>query len=104
MNGHTSTNLLANALLRMMAGSFNHRPSLKEEMRTNGSWFDLSVLKPTEANTVEQSITFRDGKARVASSVPADADVTMVYRDDSVIKRMLSLPPNEMLNLLLKSE
>ncbi len=104
MNGHTSTNLLANALLRMMAGSFNHRPSLKEEMRTNGSWFDLSVGFRTEANTVEQSITFRDGKARVASSVPADADVTMVYRDDSVIKRMLSLPPSEMLNLLLKSE
>ena len=103
MNGHSSTNLLANGLLRVMAAEFNLRPSLRQEMRTNGSWLNFSVGFRTEGGTVEQSISFKDGKARVRSHVPADADVTMIYKDDSVVRDMLRLPPNEVLNMLLKN-
>ncbi|HEY5494444.1 MAG TPA: pyruvate formate lyase family protein, partial [Candidatus Anoxymicrobiaceae bacterium] len=103
MNGHSSTNLLANGLLRVMAAEFNLRPSLRQEMRTNGSWLNFSVGFRTEGGTVEQSISFKDGKARVRSRVPADADVTMIYKDDSVVRDMLRLPPNEVLNMLLKN-
>jgi len=104
VNGHTATNLLANSLLRVMAANFNLRPSLKEEMRTNGSWIDFSVGFRTEANTVEQSIAFEGGRAKVKGSIPPDTDVTMIYKDDSVIREMLQLPPNEVLNLLLKNK
>lgn len=103
MNGHTSTNILAGGLLRLMAAEFNLRPSLKNEMRANGGWIDFSVGIRTEENTVEQSIAFADGRAKVTSGIPNDVDVTMVYRQDSVIKDMLKMPPNEILNLLLKS-
>jgi len=103
VNGHSSTNLLANGLLRVMAAEFNLRPSLRQEMRTNGSWLNFSVGFRTEGGTVEQSISFKDGKARVRSHVPADADVTMIYKDDSVVRDMLRLPPNEVLNMLLKN-
>jgi len=103
VNGHSSTNLLANGLLRVMAAEFNLRPSLRQEMRTNGSWLNFSVGFRTEGGTVEQSISFKDGKARVRSRVPADADVTMIYKDDSVVRDMLRLPPNEVLNMLLKN-
>jgi len=103
VNGHSSTNLLANGLLRVMAAEFNLRPSLRQEMRTNGSWLNFSVGFRTEGGTVEQSISFKDGKARVCSHVPADADVTMIYKDDSVVRDMLRLPPNEVLNMLLKN-
>jgi pyruvate formate-lyase/glycerol dehydratase family glycyl radical enzyme len=104
VNGHTATNVLAGSLLRVMALSFNLRPSLREQMRSNGSWIDFSVGFRTEADTVEQSIAFKDGRARVKGSIPEGTDVTMVYRDDSVMMEMLSLPPNEVLNLLLKSK
>ncbi|MHB8896564.1 MAG: pyruvate formate lyase family protein, partial [Candidatus Geothermincolia bacterium] len=103
MNAHTSTNILAGSLLRLMAANFNLRPSLKEQMRTNGSWLNFSVGFRTEAGSVEQTITFEDGKARVRGSIPGGPDVTMIFSDDSVVKEMLSLPPNEVLNLLLKS-
>lgn len=103
LNGHTSTNILAGSLLRLMAASFNHRPSLKEQTRSNGSWIDFSVGFRTEANTVEQSIRFLDGNVSVKGSIPPETDVTMIFKDDSVVKEMLSLPPNEVLNLLLKS-
>jgi len=86
-----------------MAAEFNLRPSLTKEMRTNDSWLDFTVGFRTERNTVEQSISFKDGKARVRSSVPAGADVTMIYKDDGVVRDMLRLPPNEVLNLLLKN-
>lgn len=103
MNGHTSTNLLAASLLRVMAASFNRRPSLREQMRSNGSWIDFSVGVRTEDGTVEQSIAFKGGRARVSGGVPRGTDVQMIFRDDAVVKEMLSLPPNEVLTLLLKS-
>ena len=87
-----------------MAASFNRRPSLKEQMRANGSWLNFSIGFRTEGGTIEQAIEFKDGKARVISSVPVDVDALMVLRDDSVVKELLRLPPNEVQNLLLKSK
>ena len=102
MNG-TTTNLMAGALLRAMATSFNLRPSLKEYMRDNGSWLDFSVGFRTEDDSVRQAITFNGGRARVRGRIPAHVDATLIFRDPDVVKSMVTLPPNEVLNLLLKS-
>ncbi len=101
-----STNLLVGVLLRLMALNYNHRPSLREYLKSrNGKegWMDLSVGFKTKDNGVEQAIVFKDGKARVTGTVPRDADVTLFFADEGVIKEMISLPPNEVVNLLLKN-
>jgi pyruvate formate-lyase/glycerol dehydratase family glycyl radical enzyme len=102
-NGKSSTNLLAGGLLRLMAASFNLRPSLKDYMRGNGSWLDFTIGVRTESGSVEQSISFKDGKARVIGRIPDHPDAVLVLKDDGVVKAMIKAPPNEIMNMLLKS-
>jgi formate C-acetyltransferase len=99
----TATNLMAGALLHAMAASFNHRASLKEFMRENGGWLDFSVGFRTEDSSVEQSIAFKGGHASVSGRIPANADATLIFKEPAVVKEMVTLPPNEVLNLLLKN-
>jgi pyruvate formate-lyase/glycerol dehydratase family glycyl radical enzyme len=103
VNGHTSTNILAGALLRVMAASFNHRDSLRQQLRSNGSWTDFTFGVSTEQGTVEQYVRFKDGKVRVLSAAPAVLDTMMIFADDRAVKDMLRMPPNEILNMLLRS-
>jgi len=98
-----STSMVGNLALRLMSASFNHRPSIREYMRSNGSWVDFTVGIRTENDSVHQAIRFRDGKARVMGDIPPDADVQMILADDRVLMDILSATPNEILNMLLKS-
>ena len=53
---------------------------------------------------MEQSITFKDGHARVSSSIPQDADVTLRFVSDQTLIHMLGITPNEVLTLILNNE
>ena len=77
MSGKSVTNLVGSAVLRAMSASFNYRGSVREQMRSNGSWTDMTVGIRTENRSVEQGIRFRDGKAKVMGRIPADVDVTL---------------------------
>lgn len=103
MNGRSSANLLAGAALRLMAANYNHRPSLRDYLRGNGSWLDFVIGFRTESGSVEQALISQGGKMKVKGSIPADADALMVLSGDDVIMSILSVPPNELLNMLLKN-
>ncbi|MDD5711644.1 MAG: pyruvate formate lyase family protein [Smithellaceae bacterium] len=102
----TATNILAHMLLQLMAANYNLRPSLKDYLKSkNGheDWINFSLGVRTENRSVEQGISFRDGKAKVAAGIPSDAQASLIFADDSVVREMLNLTPSEVLNLLLKS-
>ncbi|MBU1672254.1 MAG: formate acetyltransferase [Actinobacteria bacterium] len=104
MSGKSVTNLVGSAVLRAMSASFNYRGSVREQMRSNGSWTDMTVGIRTENRSVEQGIRFRDGKAKVMGRIPADVDVTMILADDAVVWDLLKATPNETLLMLLRSK
>jgi pyruvate formate-lyase/glycerol dehydratase family glycyl radical enzyme len=103
VKGRSSANLLAGTALRLMAANYNHRSSLRDYLRGNGSWLDFKIGFRTESGSVEQALISRGGKMKVAGSIPADVDALMVLSGDDVIMNILSVPPNELLNMLLKS-
>ncbi len=104
MAKRTATDLLAHGLLQLMAANFNFRPTLRNALRERGGWADFTVGFRTPNETVRQSIRFRNGLARVAADIPDDADTILRFKNDGVLMKMLRLPPNEVLNLLLKNE
>jgi len=88
MSDKSSTNLIAGGLLRPMAANFNLRSSIKEYMRSDGSWIDFTIGFRTENSSVERAVRFRGGKAKVLASIPIDADATMIFsRDETLIGR-----------------
>ncbi len=103
MNGISPTNLLAGSVLRLMAANYNHRSSLKDYLRGNGSWLDFKIGFRTESGNVRQALISQNGKMRVTGKIPADVDATMILAGNDVILNILSVPPNELLNMLLKS-
>ncbi len=103
MNGKSTTNLLTNSVLRLMAANYNLRPSLKDYLRANGSWFDFSIGFRTESDSVRQAMIIKDGKVKVSKVIPDDVDAMMILCEDKVVMDVLKAPPNELLNMLLKS-
>ncbi len=103
MKGVSGANLLGGAALRLMAANFNHRSALREYLRGNGSWLDFKVGFRTESGSVKQALIMRDGKMKVSGTIPDDVDATMVLASDDVVMDILSAPPNELLNMLLKN-
>ncbi|MEW5783772.1 MAG: pyruvate formate lyase family protein [Bacillota bacterium] len=104
MQRKTTTNLLTNFLLRLMAAQYNHRSSLKKYLRNTDGWINFAVGFRTETGTVEQAIKFNHGRVGVLSKIPDDVDVTLRFVNDSTIMEMLSITPNEMLNLILNNK
>ena len=104
MNGRSSTDLLGNALLRLMAASFNHRPAIRVYLKGNGGWVDSTIGFRTPDGSVKEAIAFSGGKARVMRDIPGDADVTMVFASDAQVREMLKATPADLLNMLLKSK
>ncbi|MBM4446380.1 MAG: formate acetyltransferase [Chloroflexi bacterium] len=99
----TSTDFLARVLLLLMAANYNLRPSLRKYLKSSHGWLNFSIGVRTETNTVEKALIFNDGKARVSSSIPKNVDATLIFAGDEVVKEMLKVTPNEVLNMLLKS-
>ena len=107
MKGHKtsffSTQLLVRTLLSAMAFNFNHRSSLRKYLRKSTGWINFSVGFATEQNTLKAGIVFLDGKVKASGTIPAKADVVLIFADESVVRQMLQSTPNEVLNLLLQN-
>ena len=96
-------NPTAGILLRLMAVQFRLRPSLRKYLKGVDGWINFSIGFKTHSPSVTQSITFRDGRIKVAGSIPDDADIVLTFRDEAAFVDMFTLPPNEALNLVLKN-
>ncbi|TFG88517.1 MAG: formate acetyltransferase, partial [Candidatus Atribacteria bacterium] len=104
MNKITLADTATHLLLRIMAFHFNLFPEFRKYMRSDDGWINFSLGIRTKTGSVEQSISFRDGTVKVYRSIPFDVDVEMIFMDNSVLKKMTELPPNEVLNLILKNK
>lgn len=97
-----TADLVTKTALRFMAFSFNKIEKNRKYLRTKDGWMDFSVGIRTEDNTVAQSIWFSQGKVSVKSGVKG-VSVQLVPMDTEVLKLLASLPPSEVMNLLLKN-
>jgi formate C-acetyltransferase len=104
MSRINTSNLLAASVLRLMAANYNFRPSMRDYLRADGSWFDFSIGFKSEDGNIEQAIIARDGKLKVSGRIPVHVDATMILSKDKVLKDILQAPPNELMNMLLKSK
>lgn len=89
--------------LKFMAFCFGNVMSCRRYLKTDDGWMNFSIGLRTEDGTVSRSIWFKDGKAHVKKGTDGvDAELTM--KDTAVLSQMASLPPNEVLNLMLKNQ
>ena len=99
-----STNLLVNMLLHLMATSFNRRHSLRKYLASDEGWLNFTVGIRTETGSVENAISFKDGKVTVDRCIPDKTDVLVIFASDSALKKLLTAPTTEQVYMLLKSE
>ncbi len=96
-------NTLANVVLKYFAFEFSNVESKRKYLRTVDGWMNFSVGLTTEDGQVAQSIWFKDGKGKVKPSIEG-VDTLLTLQDVSVLAQLASLPPNEVLNLMLKNK
>lgn len=96
-------NTLANTVLKFMAHSFSTDKEKQAFLKTVDGWMNFSIGLTTEDGGVKQSIHFEDGKAKVIPSVD-NVDTVLTLQDTSVLSQLATLPPNEVLNLMLKNK
>ena len=104
MNKKNVANVLTHLVLQVMALCFNLFPSFKKYLKSRDGWINFSVALSTEDKRVRQAISFNNGKARVRWNAPEDVNVELVFMDTHVLGEMTKLPPNEVLNLILKNK
>lgn len=97
-------NRLTHLGLWIMAVQFNLRPSLKKQMKSRDGWTNFTIGLRTASGSVTQAISFLNGRATVLNHIPEDADAIMHFVEDSVLKKVVQIPPNEVLNLVLKNK
>lgn len=102
--GGKIANFAAAKALQLMAFSFNHIPKYRRYLKTDQGWLNFSVGLRTENHSVAQTIVFKDGKVKVNKGVPDNVSIELTLMDEETLKQMATLPPNEILNLLLKNK
>ncbi len=96
-------NSLAHVVLQFMAKAFTYDKSKREYLKTVDGWMDFSIGLTTEDGNVCQSIRFKNGKGSVKSNIDG-VDTLLILQDTSVLVQLATLPPNEVLNLMLKNK
>lgn len=96
-------NRLANAVLQFFAFEFSKVKKNQEYLKTKDGWINFSIGLTTEDGAVAQSIWFQGGNAKVRSNIDG-VDTKLILQDTGVLAQLASLPPNEVLNLMLKNK
>lgn len=98
-----SADLITKTALKFMAFSFNNFERNRKYLKSDQGWINFSVGIGTQDGSVAQSIFFEKGRARVKDGIDG-VSVQLLPRDISVLKSLASLPPSEVMNLLLKND
>ena len=96
-------NRLANAVLQFFAFEFSKVKKNQEYLKTKDGWINFSIGLTTEDGSVAQSIWFQGGNAKVRNNIDG-VDTKLILQDTGVLAQLASLPPNEVLNLMLKNK
>ncbi|MCR5733981.1 MAG: hypothetical protein K6G22_05160 [Lachnospiraceae bacterium] len=102
MSKTSVANLLTHSVLKFFAFEFSKVPKNQRYLKTKDGWMNFSIGLTTEDGSVCQSIRFLDGKAKVSGDIEG-VDTLLTLQDTSVLSQLASLPPNEVLNLMLKN-
>lgn len=90
--------------LEGMAFAFNHFEKFRKYLRCGkDGWINFSVGLQTEDGKVAESIAFENGNAKVYHGVK-NPTCCFHLMDEETLLSMASLPPNELLNLLIKNK
>ncbi|MBU0993937.1 MAG: formate acetyltransferase [Proteobacteria bacterium] len=100
----TLTNTIAHLFLQFLAANYNFRPSFRKYLKSEEGWINFTLGIRTENRTVAQAIQFKDGKARVLSKIPDRTDSALIFKDDSIIKKVAGSPPNELMNYIMTNQ
>lgn len=96
-------NNLAHLVLMYMAHTFSHDRKKQQYLKTADGWMNFSIGLRTEDGSVKQSIHFKDGKGTVVANTDG-VDTLLTLQDTGVLAQLAVLPPNEVLNLMLKNK
>jgi len=96
-------NTLANVVLKYMAFVFTKDKKKNAYLKTVDGWINFGIGLTTEDGSVSQSIHFNNGKGSVYPNTE-NCDTILTLQDTSVLAQLASLPPNEVLNLMLKNK
>jgi len=99
----SSLNLITHLGLRAVAFAFNHSRSLRSRMQCSDGWINFSVGICTDNGNIAQSISFKDGRVTVAHGVNGGSDVVLKTKDNASFKELVSAPPSEVLNMMLRN-
>ncbi len=96
-------NAVTKVALSFMAFAFSNIKNCKRYLKTVDGWSNFSIGLRTEDGKVAQSIWFCDGKATVKKGTDG-VDTELILQDTAVLAQLASVPPNEVLNLMLKNK
>lgn len=96
-------NMLTNKVLKFMAIALTKSKKNREFLKCRDGWINFTIGLTTEDGAVKQSISFKDGKAKVNPNID-NCDTILTLQDTGVLAKLASLPPNEILNLMLKNK
>ncbi len=100
----TSTHIMIQMLLRLMAASYNLRGSLNAYLKSDTGWINFSVGITTDSGSVVAGIIFRDGNVTVSDKIPPNADIVLHFNSDKSVKKLLSSTPTEQIFLIMKNQ
>ena len=100
----TVLNPSVHSALQLFAMQYNLRPSLKQYLKCKDGWINFVIGIKTETESVEQAIEFNNGKIKIIKKIPLNADLILRYVDDNILIKSFRIPPNEVLNLVLKNK
>ncbi len=90
--------------LQVLAFTFSYVPKFRRYLKSEYGWINFTLCLRTESGNVEQYISFINGDVKVSKVSRGPVDVEMICLDNSILKSMATLPPNEVLNLVLKNK
>ena len=97
-------NISTHALLSAFAFGYNYFPAYRKYLKDGqGQWINFSVGIKTLDKSIVQALIFKDGYISVSTVIPPDADVILSAKDSLVLKEMLTVPPNEVLIMILRN-
>lgn len=108
VNSHLSlrlsrANLLAQALSHVFALQFNLRERYRRYLHGADGWLNFSIALRTADSSLSVSLRFADGRVHVQGGAALDADATLIFRNETFARDMLTQTPEELMAAVLKN-
>ena len=97
------SNTLTRLFLKFFALNFNVRTGLNRYLRCDDGWLNFTFGIKTESSSVEQALTFTNGRVRVLKAYPPKPDAQLIFRDEAAMMEAVRMPPNKLMVALMEN-